>query len=130
MALAGCSSSGNDNPSNTGGNTGGLGGGSTAPGGGNETYKIGFQGALSGDNKQLGINEVNSFKLAVKEANDSGELPFTLDTVISDDAVTTPRLPAPRSSSSTTQRSSGSSARSSPARPPQWARSTQMSTCR
>lgn len=74
LALAGCSSS----KKTTGG--GGL-GGSTSPGAGSQTYKIGFIGALSGPNAQLGINERNGAQLAVDQANASGKYTFkvTLD---------------------------------------------------
>jgi branched-chain amino acid transport system substrate-binding protein len=93
LALAGCSSSKNGGSSNT---SGGLGGGPTSSGGsgGQQTYKIGFQGALSGDNKQLGINEVNSFNLAIKQANASGNLPFKLVGVSSDDGGDNNKAPA------------------------------------
>jgi branched-chain amino acid transport system substrate-binding protein len=85
LALTGCSSS--KKSAGSGGTSGGLGGGgsSSAGGGAKQTYKLGFQGALSGDNKQLGINEVNSFNLAIKQANASGSLPFKLVGVSSDD---------------------------------------------
>src|SRR4051794_36386106 len=73
LALTGCSSSksGGGSKSSAGG---GLGGGGKSSGAtnSNKTYKIGFQGALSGDNQQLGINEINSVNLAVKEANAKG----------------------------------------------------------
>src|SRR4051794_12888140 len=64
--------------------------GSAADGGGlggagGTTYKIGFQGPLSGDNQQLGINEVNAARLAVKEANAKGDLGFTVVLAESDD---------------------------------------------
>jgi branched-chain amino acid transport system substrate-binding protein len=47
--------------------------------------KIGFQGPLSGDNAQLGINGKNGVKTAIDEANAKGDLPFTLELVTSDD---------------------------------------------
>ena len=72
MVLAGCSSSKKTS-------TGGLGasGSTTASasaGGGScngtgTTYKIGYEGPLTGDNKQLGINMINAVNLAVDEAN-------------------------------------------------------------
>jgi branched-chain amino acid transport system substrate-binding protein len=52
---------------------------------GKKTVKIGFQGPLSGDNAQLGINGLNGVKTAVAEANQKGDLPFKLDVVTSDD---------------------------------------------
>jgi len=88
LSLAACGNS-NDNSG------GGLAGGSSGSGGdSNQTYKIGFQGALSGDNQQLGINEINSVDLAVKQANDSGDLPFTVEVVRSDDGGTADKAPA------------------------------------
>lgn len=79
LALTACS-----NGSSGGGGglaSGGNGGGSSS----NATYKIGFEGPLSGDNQQLGINEVNGVELAVEEANSSGDLPFKLELVKADD---------------------------------------------
>ncbi|MEO5832154.1 MAG: branched-chain amino acid ABC transporter substrate-binding protein, partial [Nakamurella sp.] len=58
------------------------------------TYKIGFQGPLSGDNQQLGINEVNAVELAVNQANESGSLPFKLELVKSDDVGLPDKAPA------------------------------------
>ncbi|WP_090478653.1 branched-chain amino acid ABC transporter substrate-binding protein [Nakamurella panacisegetis] len=66
---------------------GGLGGGGT-------TIKIAFQGPLSGDNQQLGINEVNGFRLAISEANASGKLGFTLAGIESDDQGAPDKAPA------------------------------------
>jgi branched-chain amino acid transport system substrate-binding protein len=92
-SLAACgndSSGGGDN-----GGGGGLAAGNSSNGGGsNQTYKIGFQGALSGDNQQLGINEINAVDLAVKQANDGGDLPFKLEVVRSDDGGTADKSPA------------------------------------
>ena len=70
--------------------------GSSAGGGGNSgaTYKIGFQGPLSGDNQQLGINEVNAVELAVEQANAKGDLGFTLELVKSDDVGLPDKAPA------------------------------------
>ena len=90
-ALAACSN-GSSNGNN---NNSGLGSGnSSSSGGSNQTYKIGFQGALSGDNQQLGINEINAVELAVKQANDKGDLPFKLEVVKSDDGGTPDKAPA------------------------------------
>jgi branched-chain amino acid transport system substrate-binding protein len=73
LALSACSSS----KKNT--NGGGLGGGSSANNGGtNQTYKIGFVGALSGPNAQLGINERNGATLAIDQANASGKYKFKI----------------------------------------------------
>jgi branched-chain amino acid transport system substrate-binding protein len=87
LALAACSNSSNNS-------SGSLGSGSSNGGGSGQTYKIGFQGALSGDNQQLGINIINGVKLAVKQANDKGDLGFKLDVVTSDDAGTADKSPA------------------------------------
>jgi len=74
LALAGCSSSGNKNKG------GGL-GSSTPAGTGSSsantpTYTIGFIGALSGPNAQLGINEKQGAELAIAQANASGKYKF------------------------------------------------------
>jgi branched-chain amino acid transport system substrate-binding protein len=60
---------------------------STPPSGGGTkpVVKIGVQGPLSGPNAALGINEDWGVKLAVKQANDKGDLPFTLQVLDSDD---------------------------------------------
>lgn len=79
LALSACSnaSSGDAAGSSSGGGLNGSGSG--------ETYRIAFQGPLSGDNQQLGINEVNGAELALDQANESGDLPFTLELVKADD---------------------------------------------
>ncbi len=71
LALTACSSSKKSN-------TGGLNGGGGTTGGSSQTYKIGFIGALSGPNAQLGINERNGAQLAVDQANSSGKNHFTI----------------------------------------------------
>lgn len=50
-----------------------------------KTIKIGFQGPLSGDNVQLGINALNGVKTALKEAADKGDLDFNVELLTSDD---------------------------------------------
>jgi branched-chain amino acid transport system substrate-binding protein len=85
VALSGCSSS---KKSSTG-----LGGSSSGGSSSGKTYKIGFQGALSGDNKQLGINEINSVNLAVQQANATGNLGFTLAVLPADDGGTKATAP-------------------------------------
>ncbi len=92
MALSACSNDG-------GGGGGGIGGDGTSTNGAggntaNKTFKIGWQGPLSGDNQQLGINEVNGSRLAVKEANEKGDLGFKLEMVESDDVGTADKAPA------------------------------------
>ena len=89
MVLAACSSS----KSSSGGGLGGGGSASSATGA-KQTYKIGFQGALSGDNQQLGINIVNGEQLAVDQANAKGDLPFKLELLRSDDGGVPEKSPA------------------------------------
>ncbi len=64
---------------------GSSGGGSSSSSGGKKSVEIGFQGPLSGDNQQLGINAVDGVKTAIAEANKKGDLPFTLKLAQSDD---------------------------------------------
>lgn len=52
---------------------------------GTKEFLIGFQGPLSGENQQLGINAYNGVLTAVDLANRTGGLPFTLRIVASDD---------------------------------------------
>jgi branched-chain amino acid transport system substrate-binding protein len=87
LALAACSSSSSG---------GGGGGGSSAQCGSGAgvgkasggTIKIGFQGPLSGDNQQLGINAVDGMKVAIDQANKTAGLSYKLDLVTSDDMGT------------------------------------------
>lgn len=68
----------------------GGGGGDAGSGGGNskKTYKIAFQGPISGDNAAIGENEGKGVELAIKLANAKGDLPFTLEYVGQDDVGT------------------------------------------
>ncbi|MDQ6642804.1 MAG: ABC transporter substrate-binding protein, partial [Actinomycetota bacterium] len=86
LALAGCGSS----PSSSGG---GLNGGSSK-GPSNATYTIAFEGPLSGDNQQLGINEVNGVQLAVDQANKDSSLGFKVKLLKSDDGGDPAKAPA------------------------------------
>ena len=52
---------------------------------GKPTYVLAYQGPLSGDNAAIGENEANGVKLAVKLANEKGDLPFVLEYVGQDD---------------------------------------------
>lgn len=61
---------------------------SAAEPGGKKTYKIAFQGPISGDNAAIGENEGNGTRLAIEQANAKGDLPFTLDYVGQDDLGT------------------------------------------
>lgn len=54
-------------------------------GDGGGDFKIAFQGPLSGDNVALGENMQNGVKLAIKQANESGDLDFKLEYLAADD---------------------------------------------
>ncbi len=98
LTLAACSSNNSSTPSSTAL----AGGGSSAPassaggglGGGGDTIKIAFQGVLSGANQQLGINEVNAVRLAVKQANDNNTYGFQVGLLESDDVGSGDKAPA------------------------------------
>jgi branched-chain amino acid transport system substrate-binding protein len=89
MALTACSSSKKSDG-------GGLGGGSASSSGSTAatTYKIGFIGALSGANAQLGINERNGATLAIDEANSSGKYKFKFQLVPQDSEGDPAKAPA------------------------------------
>lgn len=98
VALSGCASSSKKK-------SGGLGGGgstksssSSAAGGGGaasgKTYKIGFEGPLSGANAQLGINEEYGAEIAVQQANADSSLGFKVQLVKSDDEGDPAKSPA------------------------------------
>jgi branched-chain amino acid transport system substrate-binding protein len=78
LALTACSNGGSNDSAS--GSSGGLGGASDS-----QTYKIAFEGPLSGDNQQLGINEVNGVQLAIDQANKAGDLGFKLELLKADD---------------------------------------------
>lgn len=84
LALSGC---GSDNSKG-----GGLSGGDNS--GSGDTYTIAFQGPLSGDNQQLGINEVNGAELAVEEANANKDLGFKVKLLKADDVGLQDKAPA------------------------------------
>ena len=94
LALSACSNDNSDNNNGGGGIGPGNGSGSNSNNNSNKTYKIGWQGPLSGDNQQLGINEVNGARLAVEQANAKGDLGFKLELVESDDVGTADKAPA------------------------------------
>ena len=58
------------------------------------TYTIAFEGPLSGDNAQLGINEVNGAQLAVDQANANSSLGFKLKLLKADDVGDPAKAPA------------------------------------
>lgn len=86
LALSACSNSKKD--------TGGLSGGGSSGAASSGTYTIAFEGPLSGDNQQLGINEVNAVQLAVDQANAKGDLGFTLKLLKADDVGDPSKAPA------------------------------------
>ncbi len=88
LALTGCGSS-SDKSSG-----GGLSGGNSGGGGSNSTYTIAFEGPLSGDNQQLGINEVNGTQLAIDQANKDSSLGFKLKLLKADDGGDPAKAPA------------------------------------
>lgn len=53
-----------------------------------ETIKIGFIGPLSGGNAQQGLGAANGFRLAIREANASGDYPYNVEYEVLDDAST------------------------------------------
>jgi branched-chain amino acid transport system substrate-binding protein len=89
VALAGCSSS-----KKSGGGLGGSTGSSSSTGGAEPTYKIGFQGPLSGANAQLGINEEYGAEIAIDNANADSSLGFKVAIVKSDDEGDPAKSPA------------------------------------
>jgi branched-chain amino acid transport system substrate-binding protein len=88
LALTACS---NSKKNNSAGLNGGSSSGGSSSGG---TYTIAFEGPLSGDNQQLGINEVNGVQLAIDQANKSGNLGFTLKLLKADDQGDPSKAPA------------------------------------
>jgi branched-chain amino acid transport system substrate-binding protein len=84
LALAGCSSSKKSTTSKSGGLNGGGNKSSGSAAAANTTYKLGFIGALSGANAQLGINEKQGAQLAVDQANASGKNKFKVTIVYAD----------------------------------------------
>ncbi len=95
LALSGCSSSKKSDTKKTGGLGGG--GASSSSGSGpatGQTYKIGFQGALSGPNAQLGINAEYGAEIAIQQANADSSLGFKVALVKSDDEGLPAKSPA------------------------------------
>jgi branched-chain amino acid transport system substrate-binding protein len=93
LALAACSSS----KSGSGGNTnsgGGLGGNNSPGNTAAQTYKIGFIGALSGPNAQLGINERNGAEIAIDQHNADPAAKFKISLVPSDSQGDPTKAPA------------------------------------
>jgi branched-chain amino acid transport system substrate-binding protein len=89
VALTGCGSS--SKSAGTGLGAGSSSGGGAASG---ATIKIGFEGPLTGDNAQLGINEVNAVQLAVDQANANNTYGFKVQLVKQDDVGDPAKAPA------------------------------------
>ncbi|HYG59741.1 MAG TPA: branched-chain amino acid ABC transporter substrate-binding protein [Symbiobacteriaceae bacterium] len=53
-----------------------------------KVVKLGFIGPLTGSASSQGTGARNAFELAVRQANESGKLPFKIETIILDDAST------------------------------------------
>ncbi|MFB7668264.1 branched-chain amino acid ABC transporter substrate-binding protein [Kitasatospora sp. NPDC056138] len=62
--------------------------------GGKKVYRIAYQGPLTGESSALGVHMENGVKLAIKQANARGDLPFTLSYVAGDDAGSADQSPA------------------------------------
>jgi branched-chain amino acid transport system substrate-binding protein len=90
LALTACSNGSSSSSSSSGSSSSAAGLGGS---GGGQTYKIAFEGPLSGDNQQLGINEVNGVQLAIEQANKSGNLGFKLALLKADDQGTPEQAP-------------------------------------
>ncbi|ABW15811.1 Extracellular ligand-binding receptor [Parafrankia sp. EAN1pec] len=58
------------------------------------TVTIGFQGVLSGDDEQLGVNALYGVRTAIEEINADASLPFRVELVSSDDGGSPERAPA------------------------------------
>ena len=76
LALTACSSS--SKKSTNSASAGGLGATTSSGAAATQTYTIGFIGALSGPNAQLGINERNGATLAIDQANAAGKYKFKI----------------------------------------------------
>jgi branched-chain amino acid transport system substrate-binding protein len=71
-----------------------CGGSSGSGSSGKKTYTIAYQGPLSVNSPQLGINMNNAVQLAIQQAQAKGDLPFNLKTVSSDDEGDPAKAPA------------------------------------
>lgn len=85
LALSACAGSSTKSGGGSTTSSSGSGSSSSAPANGKPTLEIGVQGPLSGQNQALGLNIDWGVKLAVKEANAKGDLPFNLTVKDSDD---------------------------------------------
>jgi branched-chain amino acid transport system substrate-binding protein len=87
LALSGCGNSKSDDSK-------GLSGSASGSSNSASTYTVAFQGPLSGDNQQLGINEVNGVQLAVDQANKKKDLGFKVKLLKADDAGDPAKAPS------------------------------------
>jgi branched-chain amino acid transport system substrate-binding protein len=87
LALTGCGSS----SKSTGAGLGATTSGGAASG---ATIKIGFEGPLTGDNAQLGLNEVQAVQLAIDQANAANTYGFKVTLVKQDDVGLADKAPA------------------------------------
>jgi branched-chain amino acid transport system substrate-binding protein len=94
MVLAGCSNSTKSSGGLTSSSAAASGSSSSSCNGTGPSYKIGFQGPLSGDDKNLGTAEVNGVNLAVDEANAKKNLCYSLAVLTGDDQCSTAPAPA------------------------------------
>lgn len=51
-----------------------------------EVVKIGFIGPITGPNAFQGVGARNAFLMAIEKANESGDFPYEIDTIVLDDA--------------------------------------------
>lgn len=51
-----------------------------------DVVKIGFIGPITGPNAYQGVGARNAFEMAIAMANESGEYPYTIETIVLDDA--------------------------------------------
>lgn len=93
VALTGCGSSSKSKSGGLGAAATSAAAGTAAAAGGG-TVKIGFEGPLSGDNAQLGINEEDGVKLAIQQANAKNTFGFQAVLVAQDDVGDPAKAPA------------------------------------
>jgi branched-chain amino acid transport system substrate-binding protein len=100
LVLSGCSNSSKSGGGSLTSSAAASGGSSSSTGcnGTGPAYKIGFQGPLSGDDKNLGVAEVQGVQIALDQAAAAKNLCFTLSLVQGDDQCGTATAPAAASS--------------------------------
>ncbi|MDX6212058.1 MAG: branched-chain amino acid transport system substrate-binding protein [Frankiales bacterium] len=89
IALTGCGSS-----SKSGTGLGAASSSSSTGGASGATVKIGFEGPLTGDNAQLGLNEVQAVEVAIDQANKANTYGFQVQLVKADDVGLADKAPA------------------------------------